>query len=100
MRIRDEIGEDKESPFTLSENGILHREGRLCIPNDEDIRKQILSEAHDTPYSVHPRATKMYQGLKEHFWWSGMKKNEAGYVIKCLNCQKVKVEHQHPTGEL
>ena len=42
----------------------------------------------------------MYQGLKEHFWWNGMKKDVADYVSKCLTCQKVKAEHRHPAGEL
>ena len=42
----------------------------------------------------------MYQGLKEHFWWYGMKKDVAGYVSKCLTCQKVKAEHRHLAGEL
>ncbi|KAL5540979.1 hypothetical protein UlMin_043776 [Ulmus minor] len=61
---------------------------------------QLLSEAHATPYSVHPGATKMYQDLKGRFWWSGMKKEVAEYVAKCLICQKVKAEHQRPGGEL
>ncbi|KAL5573766.1 hypothetical protein UlMin_023363 [Ulmus minor] len=38
----------------------------------------------------------MYQDLKERFWWSGMKKEVAEYVAKCLTCQKVKAEHQRP----
>ncbi|KAL5565498.1 hypothetical protein UlMin_028662 [Ulmus minor] len=42
----------------------------------------------------------MYQDLKERFWWSGMKKEVAEYVAKCLTCQKVKAEHQRPGGEL
>jgi len=29
-----------------------------------------------------------------------MKKEVAEYVGKCLTCQKVKAEHQHPMGEL
>ncbi|KAL5549630.1 hypothetical protein UlMin_004861 [Ulmus minor] len=40
----------------------------------------------------------MYQDLKERFWWSGMKKEVAEYVAKCLTCQKVKAEHQRPGG--
>ena len=68
VHIMERIRERKETTFALLEDGILHPEGRLCIPNDVDIRKQILFEAHETPYSVHPRATKMYQGLREHFW--------------------------------
>ena len=100
VHIMERIREGKETTFTLSEDGILHLEGRLCVPNDVDIRKQILSEAHDTPYSVHPGATKMYQGLREHFWWNGMKRDVAEYVSKCLTCQKVKAEHKHPAGKL
>ena len=42
-------------------------DGRLCVLDDEDIWKQILSKEHDTPYSLHLGETKMYQGLKEHF---------------------------------
>ena len=29
-----------------------------------------------------------------------MKKKVTEYVDKCLTCQKVKAEHQHPVGEL
>ncbi|KAL5568184.1 hypothetical protein UlMin_024759 [Ulmus minor] len=50
-------------------NGILNLKGRVCIPNDPKLRTQILTEAHATPYSVHPGATKMYKDLKENFWW-------------------------------
>ena len=56
VKIKEEILEEKESSFSLSEDGILHFYGRLCVPNDDDIRKQILFEAHDTPYSIHPGA--------------------------------------------
>ena len=39
------------------------------MPDVKDLRKLILSEAHDTAYSIHPGSTKMYYDLKEHFWW-------------------------------
>jgi hypothetical protein len=37
------------------------------VPDVGDLRKLILSEAHDTAYSVHPGSTKMYYDLKERF---------------------------------
>src|SRR5688572_23084825 len=40
----------------------------------------------------------MYHGLKEHFWWQGMKRDIATYVSRCHTCQQVKVEHQRPGG--
>ena len=64
------------------------------------MRKRILIEAHDTPYTAHPGATKMYQDLKKGYWWPGMKKDIVEFVAKCLICQQVKVEHQRPSGLL
>ena len=57
-------------------------------------------EAHKTPYSVHPGATKIYKDLREHYWWPNMKNEIAEFVSKCLTCQKVKAEYRHPGGEL
>ena len=70
------------------------------MPNDPEIRKLILQEAHDSPYSIHPGNTKMYLDLKESFWWTGMKKDIAGYVAVCDVCQSVRAEHQKLGGLL
>ena len=100
IKFKKEVLEKKNAEFSLSLDGILHFRGRLCIPDDPELKEQILSEAHSTPYSVHPGATKMYKDLKEQFWWSGMKKEVAEFVAKCLIFQKVKAEHQRPGSEL
>ncbi|GJS65428.1 putative reverse transcriptase domain-containing protein [Tanacetum coccineum] len=39
-------------------------------------------------------------GALDRYWWSGMKKDIAVYVSKCLTCLKVKAEHQRPSGLL
>ena len=72
----------------------------ICVPNKVELKNLILQEAHDSPYSIHPGGTKMYQDLKERFWWHGMKREIATYVAKCDVCQRVKAEHQRPAGLL
>lgn len=72
----------------------------LCVPNKAALRHLILQEAHDTPYSIHPGGTKMYQDLRDRFWWQGMKREIASYVAKCDVCQQFKAEHQRPAGVL
>ena len=36
----------------------------------------------------------MYQDLKQHFRWHGMKSGIAQFVARCLVCQQMKTEHQ------
>ena len=46
---------------------------RLCILGAEELKGQILGEAHSSAYAMHLGSTKMYCTLKEYYWWSGMK---------------------------
>ena len=42
----------------------------------------------------------MYQNLRQHYWWNGMKVDVAKHVAKCLTCQQVKAQHCKPGGLL
>jgi hypothetical protein len=46
--------------FSMATNGAILFEGRLCVPNDLELRNLILEEAHKSSFSIHPGATKMY----------------------------------------
>ncbi|GKA27196.1 putative reverse transcriptase domain-containing protein [Tanacetum coccineum] len=70
------------------------------VPLKGDVRTLTMDEAHKSKYSIHPGANKMYYDLRDRYWWPGMKKDIAEYVVKCLTCFKVKAEHQRPSGLL
>ncbi|GJR23428.1 putative reverse transcriptase domain-containing protein [Tanacetum coccineum] len=78
----------------------------LCLRNKSwlscygDLRTLIMHESHKSKYSVHPGFNKMYQDMKQLYWWPNMKVDIATYVNKCLTCLKVKAEHQKPFGLL
>jgi hypothetical protein len=55
------------SEFCIHEDGSLRFGNRLCVPNDPNLKEEILSEAHNTGYTVHPGGTKMYRDLKGTF---------------------------------
>ena len=78
----------------VDEDGTLKFQNRLCVADVIELKKKILTEAHNTRYSIHPGGTKMYQDLKQYFWWDNMKREITEYVDRCLTCQRVKVEHQ------
>nr|GEX88005.1 putative reverse transcriptase domain-containing protein [Tanacetum cinerariifolium] len=91
---------DKQVEFHLDDDNVLRQDTRLVVPNDASLREALLTEAHSSPFSVHLGSTKMYHDLKQHFWWSGMKRDVAMFVSKCLICQQVKIEHQWANGLL
>ena len=82
------------------EDGIIRYEGRLCVLFNEELKTEILQEAHHSKYTIHPGVTKMFQDMKMVYWWPGMKRDVATFVAKCLTCQQVKSEHQRPGGQL
>jgi hypothetical protein len=82
------------------DEGVLWYKGRICVPNIKELKAKILHEAHESAYSIHPGGNKMYHDLKATYWWYGMKRDVAEYVALFDTCQRVKAEHQRPTGLL
>ncbi|KAL0559053.1 hypothetical protein IC582_003642 [Cucumis melo] len=74
-----EVGQAVE--FSISSDGGLLFERRLCVPSDSAVKTELLSEAHSSPFSMHPGSTKMYQDLKRVYWWRNMKREVAEFVI-------------------
>nr|KYP69861.1 Transposon Ty3-I Gag-Pol polyprotein [Cajanus cajan] len=97
-RVVDEFIQKKKR--LLGQKGVLRFNDRICVHNDLEIKKIILSEAHKSKLSIHLCVTKMHQDLKRMFWWPKMKKEVAQYLATCLICQKAKIEHQKPARML
>ena len=51
----------------MNEDGFLYYRDRGCVPNDNDLKKSILEEAHCGSFAMHPGSTKMYQDLKTSY---------------------------------
>ncbi|WVZ87921.1 hypothetical protein U9M48_034495 [Paspalum notatum var. saurae] len=94
--IREGLDEKKRACFTLDDQGVLWFKNRLVVPKDMELRKKILDEAHTSMFTMHPGSNKMYQDLKQKFWWTRMKREIAKYVSECDVCQRVKADHLKP----
>ncbi|GJZ11912.1 putative reverse transcriptase domain-containing protein [Tanacetum coccineum] len=58
----------------------LFLNNRSWIPNIGKLRELIIHESHKSTYSIHPGSDKMYQDMKNLYWWSNMKAEIANYV--------------------
>jgi hypothetical protein len=99
-KLREAVQNGTQPEFSIRGDGTLVFGSRLCVPNDENLKQEILEEAHSSAYAMHPGGTKMYRTLKEYYWWPNMKREIAAYVSRCLVCQQVKAERQKPSGLL
>jgi hypothetical protein len=91
-KIKQLLKKGKAKEFCLKEDGLLTHFRQVCVLRSGGLRKEIMSEAHHSPYTVHPESTKMYQNL-ESYWWNNMKRDIAKFVEQCLTCQQVKPKH-------
>jgi hypothetical protein len=51
------------------DKGVVLFVQRLVVPRDQDLKKEILDEAHLSKFTIQPGSTKMYRDLRENFWW-------------------------------
>nr|GFB62523.1 putative reverse transcriptase domain-containing protein [Tanacetum cinerariifolium] len=91
------VRKEKLEPRT---DGTLCLNGRSWLPCYGDLRTVIMHDSHKSKYSIHSGSDKMYQNMKELYWWPNIMADIATYVSKCLTCAKVKEEHQKPSGLL
>jgi hypothetical protein len=84
----------------MEEDGILLYRNKVYVPNSQELRNLILKEMHNVPYAGHPGYQKTIATVRGQYYWPGMKKDVADFIARCMECQKVKVEHRHPMGLL
>ena len=94
------VEKNETDAFELGERGELRMNGRLCVPNQFELKNEILKEGHQSLFHLHPGRDKMIEEIREIFWWKGLRKDVSDFVSKCLVCQRVKFERQKSSGLL
>jgi hypothetical protein len=79
QEIKDLITEGRGLDFTEDEQGMIWFKNMICVLEIDSLRETILKEAHDSAYSIHPGNTKMYQDLKQKYWWYGLQRDVASH---------------------
>jgi hypothetical protein len=98
--LHEKMEAGKANCFRKDDQGIVWFNNRIVVPKNDEIRQQILDEAHLSCYSIHPRSTKMYHDLKQHYWYTKMKIEIARYVARCDTCIRVNAIHMKIVGPL
>ena len=79
---------------------LLYKEGRIVVPEDNDIRKDLLKLYHDAPIASHPGITRTYELIGRMYTWPKMKEYVTAYVQGCSICAKAKRKNVKEQGKL
>jgi hypothetical protein len=65
--IKRRMGREELPGFSIDQEGVLWYNGRLCVPNIDELKQSILEEAHDTPLLYSSQRYKNVSGLEGTF---------------------------------
>ena len=72
------------------ENGLVFYKGRYYVPEDQDLRRDLVQLYHNTIAAGHPGKNATFALLQKDYWWPGMRIFVKRYVTRCIPCQQMK----------
>jgi transposase InsO family protein len=85
--------------FEIAEDTLLFRK-KLWIPDNNELRLNILKEIHDQPAVGHPGIRRTWDLVKRHFYWPRMRELVDRYVRNCHLCRRSKAPRDRYSGLL
>lgn len=82
------------------EDNVLYRLGKIYVPNDDEIKREILQLYHDSRITGHMGQAKMLELVSRGYYWPSMKAYVNRYVDGCDRCQRTKNRHSQTHGLL
>jgi transposase InsO family protein len=74
--------------------------GKIYVPNDRDLRHRIIEQHHDTRIAGYADRFKTLELVVRNYWWLQMSQYIGIYVKTCDLCNRMRLQHQRPFGEL
>lgn len=103
--VRNNNERTKEFIKVIVRNKSIVQKGgiKLCIVkgsqviDDRELRQLVLNDFHMLPTGGHAGVNRMYNNVKRHYFWIGMRKDVENFVRRCDDCQRYK--HSVPRRE-
>ena len=86
-------------PFSMRDNLVLYK-GLIYIPENDDLKLQILQKCHDSPPAGHLGQAKTFELVSRDYHWPGMRNFIVKYVRSCDVCARNKTPRHKRHGTL
>lgn len=88
------------SDYHYKDNLLFYKNQAICIPDNQELKKTILEQCHDSPAAGHFGITKTYDQVARDYHWPGLRAYVKKYVMGCDTCLRNKNAHHKPYGLL
>ena len=85
-------------PDWEEKNGMVYRHGKIYVPPDEDLRRDLVQQHHNHPTVGHPGIHATMELVNRYFWWPHMRAFIKKYVEGCDSCARKKYQ-SHPQSK-
>jgi hypothetical protein len=96
---REEDVQEYLEPFSMQDNLVL-REGLVYIPENDNLKLQILRQYHDSPTAGHLGQAKTLELISRDYYWPRMRQFVNEYLSSCDICARNKTPRHKPHGTL
>ncbi|KAA3462158.1 integrase [Gossypium australe] len=79
-QFKQKIMAGETTNFSVDKDDELRYRNRMVVPIKNKLREEIMREAHQGPFTLHPSSVKMYCDLRNLYWWPDMKREISEYV--------------------
>ena len=97
LRKQAQNGERKD---LVLEDGLLLYQGRLIVPDIDQLRTKLIKEAHEPTSTAHPGHRKTTRLLTNRYYWKGLAMTVEQYVRNCHACRRANIPRDRAPGLL
>jgi len=86
--------------WSTNETGYLRLDGRMYVPETDDLRLRVLRYKHDHPLSGHFSQNRTLELIRREYTWPGICTYIKDYIKSCTACARAKTPRHRPYGML
>jgi transposase InsO family protein len=81
-------------------DGLILYKNRLVVPEDNNLRTELIKEAHEQLSMAHPGRNKTCRLIGARYYWPNLPRDIARYIRNCHTCRRTMTPRDLPPGHL